>query len=91
MLAALTIYNICFVNLPAGNIGKGFYEILSLTGTVSENGSHIHITGADSAGKTIGGHLLQGCIINTNAEVIIVESERYILQERKILIHLMLN
>ncbi|HCY90456.1 MAG TPA: DUF296 domain-containing protein, partial [Chitinophagaceae bacterium] len=52
---------------------SGHFEILGMSGTVSENGSHIHITVADSTGKTIGGHLLDGNIIYTTAEVIIQE------------------
>ena len=40
-------------------------------GTVSVNGSHIHISVSDSTGKTIGGHLLDDNIVYTTAEIII--------------------
>ena len=35
----------------------GHFEIVSITGTVSIHGSHLHIAISDGDGKTIGGHL----------------------------------
>lgn len=77
-VGSLTQYNIRFANKPNGNNSKGYFEILSLTGTLSVNGCHLHICIADSEGKTIGGHLLDGCIINTTAEIVIGESKEII-------------
>ena len=68
---SLTDYNIRFANQEKGSTGKGHFEIVSLTGTTSKNGSHLHISISDSIGKTIGGHLLKGCIVYTTAEIII--------------------
>ncbi len=68
---SLTNYNIRFANMENGSTGRGHFEIVSLTGTVSKNGNHIHISISDSSGKTIGGHLLKGCIVYTTAEIII--------------------
>lgn len=48
------------------------YEIISATGTVSKNGCHLHISIADSDGKVTGGHLLEGNIIYTTCEIIVV-------------------
>lgn len=48
------------------------FEIVSGTGTVSINGCHIHISIADQEGMVLGGHLKQGCIINTTAEIVIL-------------------
>ena len=72
-VGSLEVYNIRFANQPVGTGGKGYFEIVSLTGTVSLNGSHIHISISDSTGKTIGGHLLDGCQVYTTAELIILE------------------
>jgi len=47
------------------------FEIVSLTGVLSQYGSHYHIALADGNGRTIGGHVLQGCLIYTTAELII--------------------
>ena len=49
----------------------GHFEIVSLTGTVSINGSHLHISISDGDGQTIGGHLVAGCKIYTTAEIVI--------------------
>ena len=51
------------------------FEIISLTGTLSQNGPHLHISLADNEGRVIGGHLKEGCLINTTAEVIIGDNE----------------
>ncbi len=47
------------------------YEIVSLTGTVSLSGSHLHLSVSDHEGKTVGGHLGKGCIVRTTAEITI--------------------
>lgn len=51
---------------------EGYFEIVSLTGTVSVHGSHLHISISDGDGKTIGGHLVPGCKIYTTAEIVLV-------------------
>ena len=48
------------------------YEIVSLTGTLSSNGSHFHISIANEDGNVIGGHVSYGCLVNTTAEIILV-------------------
>ena len=49
----------------------GYFEIVSMTGTVSAHGSHLHISISDEDGKTIGGHLVSGCKIYTTAEMVL--------------------
>jgi hypothetical protein len=73
-VGSLTQYQIRFANQPSGNMDRGYFEIVSLTGTVSTNGSHIHISLSDSSGATLGGHLMDGCIVYTTAEIIIQEA-----------------
>ncbi|MEM6398891.1 MAG: PPC domain-containing DNA-binding protein [Cyanobacteria bacterium P01_D01_bin.116] len=53
------------------------FEILSLNGTLATTGIHIHIAIADSHGKVIGGHLSDGCIIYTTAEIVIGIAENF--------------
>ena len=48
---------------------KDKFEIVSVTGTLSPDGVHIHIAVSDSVGNLIGGHLKDGCIVNTTSEV----------------------
>lgn len=50
---------------------EGHFEIVSMTGTVSTNGSHIHVAVSDGNGATIGGHLVSGCKIYTTAEIVL--------------------
>lgn len=77
-VGSLTNYKISFANQPDGSSDSGHFEIVSLTGTVSVNGSHLHISISDSNGKTIGGHLLEGCTIFTTAEIVILSSYEFI-------------
>jgi predicted DNA-binding protein with PD1-like motif len=47
------------------------FEIVSLVGTLGQDGVHLHISVSDKTGKTIGGHLVEGCLIYTTAEIVI--------------------
>jgi predicted DNA-binding protein with PD1-like motif len=49
----------------------GYFEIVSMTGTLSVHGSHLHASIADGDGRTTGGHLVPGCLIYTTAEIVI--------------------
>jgi uncharacterized protein len=82
-VGSLTNYNIRFANQQNGNTGSGHFEIVSLTGTVSTNGSHMHISISDSTGHTIGGHLLQGNIVYTTAEIVIQSAPNFIFKREK--------
>lgn len=50
-------------------------EILTLSGTVAAGGdrtaSHMHITISTATGQVLGGHVAQGCIVLTTAEVLL--------------------
>ena len=48
-------------------------EIVSLNGTVSEKRCHLHIALSREDLTTIGGHLCEGCIVNTTCELVIAE------------------
>jgi hypothetical protein len=82
-VGSLTQYNIRFANQPSGAKSGGHFEIVSLTGTVSINGSHIHISVSDSSGNTIGGHLLDDNMIYTTAEIVIGESDDLVFTREK--------
>lgn len=49
----------------------GPFEIVSGTGTLSQDGVHIHLSVADVEGKVIGGHLRYGCLVNTTVELVV--------------------
>lgn len=48
-------------------------EIISVNGTVSKNRLHLHIAFSKENLSTIGGHLVEGTIINTTCELVILE------------------
>lgn len=48
-------------------------EIVSLNGTISELRTHLHIALSKEDLTTVGGHLVEGCIINTTCELVIQE------------------
>lgn len=54
------------------------YEIVSITGTVSNTDGHIHISVSDNKGNTFGGHLKDGTIVDTTCEVVIYKLNDYI-------------
>lgn len=70
-VGSLTHAALRFANKEFYSEYDGFYEIVSMTGTVSVHGSHLHISISDGDGKTMGGHLVSGCKIYTTAEIII--------------------
>ncbi len=48
------------------------FEIVSITGTVSKYGHHIHISISNVKGETFGGHLSEGCLVSTVVELVIL-------------------
>jgi predicted DNA-binding protein with PD1-like motif len=52
---------------------EGFYEIVSMTGTLSAEAMHIHLSASDSTGRTLGGHLIEGNPIYTTCEIVLIE------------------
>ena len=54
-------------------IRDGDVEIVSIAGTVSPDGAHLHAALADAAGHVFGGHVAFGCRVRTTAEILLVE------------------
>ena len=70
----------CHLRLADGVTKKKFdnhYEIVSLTGTIANGQSHLHISCSDINGSCIGGHLLEETHINTTAELVLMELEGF--------------
>jgi len=63
-----------FANQPSATIFTDYFEIISLSGTLSVHGVHLHIAIADANGKIMGGHLSDGSIIYTTAEIVLAEA-----------------
>lgn len=47
-------------------------EILTLAGSVSSDGAHLHMSVADPRGRVFGGHVGRGCTVRTTAEILLV-------------------
>lgn len=82
-VGSLTQANLRLANQPEGTQFKGHFEIVSLVGTLSTAGCHLHLSFSDSTGKTIGGHLLAGNIVYTTAEIVIGESKDLVFTREK--------
>jgi predicted DNA-binding protein with PD1-like motif len=49
----------------------GDVEILTLSGSVGVDGSHLHLSVADATGRVLGGHAGYGCTVRTTAELLL--------------------
>lgn len=56
---------------PEGTVLAGPLELVTLSGTLSRDGAHLHgsVSGADGGVKA--GHVMPGCVVRTTAEVVI--------------------
>ena len=50
---------------------QGDLEILTLSGSISPDGVHLHASVADATGRVWGGHVAPGCIVRTTAELLL--------------------
>jgi predicted DNA-binding protein with PD1-like motif len=72
-VGSLTKASVRFANASAAAQLDGPFEIVSLVGTLSEQGSHLHACLADNRGQALGGHLKPGCLVYTTVEVVLIE------------------
>ena len=72
-VGSLTQAHLRYANQEAGALVQGPFEIVSLTGTISIHGTHLHLCMSDSSGNTIGGHLLPESLVYTTAEIVLGE------------------
>jgi uncharacterized protein len=70
-VGSLSVAELRFAGAAAATTIHGKLEILSLSGTLSPDGAHLHIAVADSRGAVIGGHLCPGSLVRTTAELVI--------------------
>jgi predicted DNA-binding protein with PD1-like motif len=58
---------------------RGDLEILTLAGSLSAQGPHLHMSVSDADGRVSGGHVAPGCIVRTTAEIVVANlpAERY--------------
>jgi predicted DNA-binding protein with PD1-like motif len=73
-VGSLTTAALRFANKPGPAKLTGHFEICSLVGTLSRDSCHLHISIADGDGNMRGGHVLEGCVIYTTAEIVLGEA-----------------
>lgn len=77
-VGSLTHASLRFAAANVGSEIQGPLEIVSITGTIAQNGIHLHISVSDKNGHVFGGHLLEGNIIRTTAEIIVMSFNNYL-------------
>ena len=70
-VGSLSVAQLRFAGAAEATTIQGELEILSLSGSLSPDGAHLHIALADSSGAVIGGHLCSGSLVRTTAELVI--------------------
>ncbi|MGN0779836.1 MAG: PPC domain-containing DNA-binding protein [Aristaeellaceae bacterium] len=72
-----SLSHVCLRDATGVNVqeAEGEHEIVSATGTVSAERLHIHVSLSREDLSVIGGHLQEGCIIKTTAEVVLLEMD----------------
>jgi uncharacterized protein len=77
-VGSLTQAALRMADQPETSILKGKFEIVSLVGTLGAGGPHLHISISDSTGKTFGGHLQDGSLIYTTAEIVLADLDEWV-------------
>ena len=70
-IGSLSMVQLRFAGTAVATAIRGELEILSLAGTLSPDGAHLHISIADSSGAVIGGHLCSGSLVRTTAALVL--------------------
>jgi predicted DNA-binding protein with PD1-like motif len=70
-VGSLSVAQLRLAGRPESTTFSGALEILSLAGTLSADGAHLHIALADGDGAVIGGHLCTGSLVRTTAELVV--------------------
>ena len=70
-IGSLSGARIRYAGAETASVLEGDLEILTLSGTLSPDGSHLHISVSDGAGQVRGGHVAPGCAVRTTAEILV--------------------
>jgi predicted DNA-binding protein with PD1-like motif len=72
-VGSLTTTKLRLANRSDTSTRAGHFEIVSLVGTVDPSGGHLHLCVTDGDGVAFGGHLVDGCVVYTTAEVVLAD------------------
>lgn len=59
-----------FAGEPEPTSIAGPLEILTLSGSLTPDGAHLHASVSDASGRVFGGHVCAGCEVRTTAELL---------------------
>jgi predicted DNA-binding protein with PD1-like motif len=76
-IGSLRVANVRYAGAKHATEIQGDLEILTLAGSLSPDGAHLHISVADAQGRVVGGHVASGCIVRTTAELLIAFLPEY--------------
>ncbi len=68
-----------FADQARGVVLAGPQEVITLGGSVSAEGAHLHLVVADGEGHTLGGHLCHGSRVRTTMELLLICPEGWAL------------
>jgi predicted DNA-binding protein with PD1-like motif len=70
-IGSLSVAQLRFAGVEEPSELRGDLEILTLAGSISLNGAHLHMSVSDSRGQVLGGHVAHGCSVRTTAEILL--------------------
>lgn len=76
-IGSLSVARIRYAGRPDFTERHGDLEILTLGGSLSPDGPHLHVSVSDADGRVTGGHLGPGCVVRTTAEVLVALLPRH--------------
>jgi len=60
-----------FAGEPGPTLVEGPLEIVTLCGSLTPDGAHLHASVSDALGRVFGGHVCLGCTVRTTAELLV--------------------
>lgn len=70
-IGSLSVAQLRYAGVPQPTELRGDLEILTLAGSISADGAHLHMSVSDAQGRVLGGHVGAGCIVRTTAELLL--------------------
>jgi uncharacterized protein len=70
-IGSLSVAELRFAGADLPTEIRGDLEILTVAGSVSPDGAHLHMSVADARGQVFGGHVSRGCTVRTTAELLL--------------------
>ncbi|HEY3599072.1 MAG TPA: PPC domain-containing DNA-binding protein [Paraburkholderia sp.] len=70
-IGSLSVARLRLAGADSSTEFRGDLEILTLAGSLSPDGAHLHTAVSDARGQVFGGHVAAGCTIRTTAEVLL--------------------